>query len=1167
MDESIDMMENPINDNLNPQYIKQLRVALIGNKDLKYEILVNEGRVKDLVENIKAKASKIFGTVTNGDVEFDEEDIQHLEDEIMVIKLLLSFIQEFTKNKKARLENSLSAIGMLIPAIADMVSIYVGWRFDRTGKLIGLEVNLRLVAIINASLDIVLSMSHYKFYDQLTEEKTLSHFWKFVTSTVILFDEGKEITDFTLIKLLDLVPILLTYTHEHGYSRSYYLTALVVMIDALGSICKKLFLSASTTLSRDCSEEYIESLGYLNPRFPNFEITMTDISENINILLFTALTTACAQIFSMKRNDDILLHDDVLDYNALHITSMIYYVLLLMTRSNSVGLNLASVNLIFFYLSYRNQLNNTDKAPRFLDNDLIYKNFTKLLPTLIEMVIFFNDNHEAYGIPPFLYSPSKILADLGSLYPIVCDEMRKTNFDFCVLDALETQFKSNEKLENFKKLKQASTGNTKLVDFSIMKSQSQTNEINNLADTVLLLSVYTSTKEEYRTRIVSFKGLNGKLKSSTNSLPQILFELCENYKFLISQLQILFRILCPLDRSKKVAKADLPWFSENLTILMNLLNDPLYTNVLYFARSLSRSVALLRTFFVDCNSLQGSPVSEKQRNESSNRYSMHSKNGAFVHNIVQILKGNENSDKIIKWLQNGQLNVQKDIKKTQMLNKSITLCLLANFVLDFSSLRYKIVNDEGFLKCLAIIFRNSMAERDKSSSEDERFQLNTVQLSVLQILKNYMYNENQENKKDLVKVFPVTILFDKILYDVDTSEKVGHESIENKKLRLQQKIVCFDILRNLTAGSPYFSRYLSHAFETHRSLKPNIPSWPDLIYGCLTTFTAYENNSRDQFHLTEQLFYKDSFLLRMLDCNDYVSLVLAINYIEDHKYTNIQRFRKELLPKEKILRVWKRFLMLDVKKSFEEHLDLNAKININNNLNCIKLSIVWIIINLTWKNDVLHLSLKHKKETPAAEVAFDEAIGTERREDRIDVDLTEDSEAYSENEKDSYSLDDQLPHPAEPQDSVLSTAQGRARMLKDYGFLDALDSLLVKLGHNSAASDLSSSYSGKRFDYFMSNDLLEKIKTAQYQIASLHAGKIPNSHSSSAPYGTSIVATEPAQSQRSPSNQNNTYTLSSSNVYGNEYDSNGSEEVLEESNDVAVEQTDDLESFDEYWLR
>ena len=45
-----------------------------------------------------------------------------------------------------------------------------------------------------------------------------------------------------------------------------------------------------------------------------------------------------------------------------------------------------------------------------------------------------------------------------------------------------------------------------------------------------------------------------------------------------------------------------------------------------------------------------------------------------------------------------------------------------------------------------------------------------------------------------------------------------------------------------------------------------------------------------------------------MDNNDYVSLVLAINYIEDHKFTNIEQFRERLLPKESLLKVWKRFL-------------------------------------------------------------------------------------------------------------------------------------------------------------------------------------------------------------------------------------------------------------------
>ena len=57
----------------------------------------------------------------------------------------------------------------------------------------------------------------------------------------------------------------------------------------------------------------------------------------------------------------------------------------------------------------------------------------------------------------------------------------------------------------------------------------------------------------------------------------------------------------------------------------------------------------------------------------------------------------------------------------------------------------------------------------------------------------------------------------------------------------------------------------------------------------------------------------------------------------------------------------------------------------------------------------------------------------------------------------------------------LSEGKARAQYLADLGFLTALDNLKRQLGYYKP-------HGAKRFDYFMGNDVYEKVKTAHAQI-------------------------------------------------------------------------------------
>lgn len=1106
-----------------------LRVTLIGNNDLKYKLIGDTKFMETLVHEFKNGIDK---AVSDPSYFFSNDIIDFLSDlehKVVVVKILSSFITEISNNKNPGISTSLNEFEGLIQPMVSFMSYFI----EKFAPLIygrTLEDNLvhTLEIIVEYCLDIFVALFNNKNYGALYENDGADKLWRFVTSLLIMTYDGTDFSELILTKLLKLVPILLYNASPDTDVREPLMTLLSTLLNRLSKECRTLYRSNFPEI--DFTPDTINRLGFEGLNLPNLELNPYIFRTKVNLLLLTDLITCTAQIFSFLSEKGGFCDISIDVGKGMTLQPDIYLTILLLTKYENKALNLAALNLVYLHLNNLklHLLQEGTGVKGTITNELVFNNFKKLCPKLIELISLDDDKFiKPTTLPIFLLSPTNILTNLSSQYPSISDELRKNNVDYKIMKSLQLRFKTSQKLKYFKLLKHISQNSTKLVDFTVMMNSIQDTNLNCLSDLLLLLSVFTGKKEEYRERIVTYKLADPKSKHQY-TFSHMVFELIDNYRFLLLQVQLAHKILYPKDKQKKISEQDLPWISKNLGVIITLINDPTYTNILYMIRSLSRSVALLRTFFVDCNSIVSaldidSNSSEATRSRISRDKA--SSGGGFINNILQILKGNEISSKLIQFFSqfNSEANTSRQLNKSQMLNKSITLGIIANFVLDFSSFRYNIVNDQGFLKNLSVIYKNSLSYNSLGHKIDEEdcFQKNTIQLSILQILKNYMYNENQENKKELIEYFPISILFDKITYGIgtiDDFENYGKgDSEEIRRLKLQQKIVSFDILRNLTAGSPYFSQHLIEAYDNNMGNnaggQEKLPmGWTDFIIENITNFQNFESES-ERVNLNKDVFYNDSSLLGLMDNNDYVSLVLAINYIEDHKFTNIEQFREKLLPKESILNIWKRFLNLTVSEKFESKLDLNSKININNNLNSIKLSIVWIIINLTWKNDVFEYTFpevgSESRRRASDQYRIYDTVETSpnRRttsaSDRIDIDNSDDSE----NEKrDISELNESNDHENNinvnsnsdatsnvtmvDSDDKITTPTERAKLLKQHGFLEVLDTLISQLSTHEKTnrSNLEMGYTGQRFDYFMSNDLLEKIKTARYQIYSLESG-------------------------------------------------------------------------------
>ena len=90
-------------------------------------------------------------------------------------------------------------------------------------------------------------------------------------------------------------------------------------------------------------------------------------------------------------------------------------------------------------------------------------------------------------------------------------------------------------------------------------------------------------------------------------------------------------------------------------------------------------------------------------------------------------------------------------------------------------------------------------------------------------------------------------------------------------------------------------------------------------------------------------------MIKLIQNEEYVKLVRSINHTEDHKYTVIDKIEQYLFPSDDLLRVWLRLLAFTIPSNGSISLKNNDKINMFNNLYNIHCSIIWIIVNLTWK--------------------------------------------------------------------------------------------------------------------------------------------------------------------------------------------------------------------------
>ncbi|CAH2350999.1 hypothetical protein CLIB1423_02S09978 [[Candida] railenensis] len=1180
--------------------IAELRASLIGNKDLKFKLFRDVETLSLLKSEFEMGMSSLVSTVQVN--ENDEEFIRSLDDlesRTVIIKMVCLFSQEVESSHAQILSSFQTSIGSITSYFKFYMEIVLPLVYQR-GRKWKVDLIEKFERISSDLLDILLALLSHRRYSSRLNGEVSKVLWRWVTTLSVIIPNDNANGNTTsnvnelnnivedealFLKSLKLVPLLLFDTEskdardEFNFNVSMdgadddsvrIVTLLSVLIGRLGRECDKIYsCHFPGEQMKDPDEAKLDLATFNDPNLPNIEPSIEYFKKNIQIETLLGLICCIAQIFSFLKESNFNISGTEQTENSIGILPpKVYLSLLLLLKYENIKLNLVTLNLIYFFL---NNLTIENKLPL----ELVFKNYQKLFPRINELISTDEANDRAV-IPLLLLSPCKILAQLCTNYPLMNNDLRRGNLEIKLIGILESLFETSPQIKLFKTLKKSSMGSQKIVDFGKLASGGgglsfDDKGITNLPDLMLLLSVYCSKKEEYRSRIVATGKNNGDNYKRCVSI--IIFEIIDNYRFLLSQIQMIHMKI----RHGKNTVADLQLLGKLLSIMTSLLNDSIYTNTLYLIRSLSRSVALLRTFFVKCNSYPSSfkKVDRKIASSgsvsgstttsniisavpSANSFERNSTEGGFTDNLLHILKGIENCSLILNYYNDSVSYTDSivTISRTMISNKSILLKILANLVLDFSSLRFNIIRNEEVLDILIKIFKNSSKPHkidEYKSREEVQLEANTIQYNILQVLQNYTFNENDENKAKLMELYKFECIFEKIAYGlgIDDDEILSLDDTV-KELRLQQKVHSFDVLRNLTSGSQYFCQRIQKEYSDWKKQRAGFAhiGWYSFLYKNLS-------QGLEIYGLESGYDIDDDFTLMELCKNEsYTSLLLAINYIEDHKYTNIENFKENLRNREKIFHLWLKFLSLNIPKDFEQDLDINVVVNMNNNLSLIQVSICWIIINLTWKNEIFG-----SRRTDSVQFKIYDTISIGRVNDRIDIDSEDDDEDDDDddenngvNDEDENAEQDSILEEGKKDYDLFTSASNRAMFLRGFGFLTVLDHLVKRL--NGGHSKFKGS---ERFDSIMGNDLLEKARSAKNQILELTGGKRLETRRRDS-------STSKKESEAKPGSQRTVRPDVNRGGEGYGYETDSEQEYVDtmENNDSDME---GVEEFDEYWVR
>lgn len=1164
--------------------IAELRLSLIGNKDLKHKLLRDKLFLRWFHGQLKASLDALTKSEPP-----TAAVISDLHDRVVILRVLVTFAE------KGRTSEDDTAI---LEACAPLLSRLIQYFTVLFASIFDKSHDTEVESILCDALHILVVFAN--ILKDLAENVSFDSLWK-LTTTFLIFSETQKFQHLKLKRVIsagfNTVPFCLDRATPD--TALYAEGLLTIALKRLS--CEYLhiynfyfgdFTGAGDPLGSQALPQIV----------PEKKVLM----DNFDLDFITTLTVGASQLLNYLKDNGSRINPSQVEVSFFNSRKVYHCMLLLLKCNNANLLNVASLNLIRFFLA-------GFLAEPEVDS-LIYANYERLFPRIIELLNYDYHSAAVSPIPMFIQLPVSILSDLCLKYPGISMHLRNTNVDLQIMLELEKLFKQVELFRQLNTLKASSEKGTKLADFTTLKSAVdkeasllQSIQLEVISDYLVLLSVFTSSNEDFRRRITGFESPRFSKTPSPNFLCVMIFEVMDNFRFLVQQMRLSLEVFSQysLGHQKRDDGKFLSWFGSNIGVIFTLSEHPIYSHILYLTRSLSRSVSTLRTFFVDCNSIQSVFDTDDTPNENGevapvydniveivtsryNRDTTFKRRGSFVSSLLEILGLLDQVHKITQYFESTKPDYKHHrsaSRKAICIKKVILLASIANFILDFSSFRYEIVNHESFLKDLSILYKNAMKskqEYDAVSTGDDvlrdvAYEHLREQLGVLQVLKNYLYNENEENRKFVWDYIPLSMIFDKSLYGISTP---AEQDQELHGLLLLHKIIAFEIMRNLTAASAYFSEAIKGSYEEYlqREVQNGVQiptSWNEYLLQNIMSYDLFVDSEKDDPE-NKRFFSDDTFVFSLLQEVDYVRLVVGINYLEDHRYTNVSTFRRSDFPETSLLNVWKRFLGLKLLEKYEAKLcglNVNKRVRLSNLLIEVKISIDWIMINLTWKDDDYGYQMPDKVNFRL----FDTVLNRNNEGNSSSNLFTSSNIVIEESEEEEEEEDDDgAREPGTLEDDSVLSPEERAKLLHKHGFSYALQKLIYDMSTPKLRTKSDKRSALERFDNLNANDLYEKTKTAHMQIVSLVTGVLADG-------GTPYRAQQhQKKEERHPLRRSSNIISSRDSVQirrdvnrgGEGFGYGSDEEYLrgEEANDdeaepAVAEDIEEDEEIDEFWVR
>lgn len=1180
-----------------PGSMEELRLSLIGNEDLKRKCLED------------SEFLSWFAGSLNEDIGEFCHDFKRGTDvavKLVILRILSTFAGDYALSETGKTDDFLPRVSFSVPALSRFVGAAVGYipgviddidDIDDTGHDI-------LFHAINDALHVLVVVCPRTKTE--TPSDTYEVLWKLMLLLVAAHSLGKatSLVHRCMTSSLRLIPMCLNDGAKEEMSQ-FAIILLTMLLNALTSVFGKLY----DQLFDDPPPSVSDLSLYEQPHRQLAADRSIALATAANLDLLTAVAVSACQIYNFFFRESATLVANLSPSFCGSSKVFIVAELLFRADGNSV-LSIAALNLVGVFFSDTStagtgegksidgetnsknrdvgkinsnnrdvgeinsktqdlsEINsksaglNSNAAPADASASSVVSAYERLLPRIIELLD--EDVIQKRHVPPFLQLPVSVMSSLCLLHPRICLSLTNTNVDHRVMTELERLCSTVPVFCELHRLKTALAQKTQLADFTPFRrltphakapydSAAQLFHLDMVAEYLLLLSVYTSSNDDLRRRVVQ------SCKPQTpNFLCFMVFELMDDYRFLTLQLTLCYRVYSMMreeaaDGEKtQGAEPHIPrlkdpafmaWFASNLGVLCSLVEHPVFTHTMYLIRSLSRSVATLRTFFVDCNSIrsvfdveddappaggddpslhEAAPPAAAAGEEIPpganivevvgaryNREASFKRKGSFVSSLLEVLNQLEPVNVALQYF-DGARRTPLD-RKGICVKKVILLATIANFILDFSSFRYEIVNHDTFVVDLAAVFRAAPAT---AVSRDVAYERLREQLAVLQVIKNYLYNENEENRKFLWELIPLLLIYEKSLYGVAVPPE---EDLELHGLLMQHKVIAFAIMRNLTAASAFFSEaiketYLEYVHQEKqggRHFAP--PTWTDFLLRNMLRFDLFLPPTELELRRSERDFFTDDeFFFTLLKDPDYVRMVVDINYMEEHRYTNIPVFRHMDFPLSAVLAIWKRMLLAELLERLECRLcgddgSINQKVRLASLLIELKTSICWILINLTWKDDEYgyhvpdkvnfrlldtvsfgHSDMRDHGMYDGGNVAIEESEDEEGGEGAAHSAASELHDAAARAAQHTEAAHESPPE-FSPDDDSLMSPEERAKALHTNGFSAILQRVIYEMARPKARrrSASKSNLALERFDNVNANDLYEKCKTAYFQITSL----------------------------------------------------------------------------------